>query len=184
MLFRRWPNIETAFGEYPVFARMLRINALPLWNYIIKLVVLEQTTTTPHPCPFKRVRGNPNKFKYPGHQAQRCPPNQIFNITICGCVNMQDNQPVESKFVTNITQLSKHKKCITFVQRWTSVEDVVPTFDKCYTNVLCLLGITQLQNNLSLIHLFKGNLSPLIKYQDIFLWYCVCGSVFFALGSL
>ena len=30
--------------------------------------------------------------------------------------------------------------CMTFVQRWTNVEDVGPTFYKCYTNVLCLLG--------------------------------------------
>ena len=31
--------------------------------------------------------------------------------------------------------------CITFVQRRTNVEDVGPTLYKCYTNVLCLLGI-------------------------------------------
>ena len=30
--------------------------------------------------------------------------------------------------------------CITFVQCWTTVEDVGPTLYKCYTNVLCLLG--------------------------------------------
>ena len=30
--------------------------------------------------------------------------------------------------------------CITFIQCWTNVEDVGPTFYKCYTNVLCLLG--------------------------------------------
>ena len=30
---------------------------------------------------------------------------------------------------------------ITFVQRWTNVEDVWPTLYNCYTNVLCLLGI-------------------------------------------
>ena len=35
-------------------------------------------------------------------------------------------------------QPSKHK---TFVQCSTNVEDVVPTLYKCYTNVLCLLGI-------------------------------------------
>ena len=29
--------------------------------------------------------------------------------------------------------------CITFIQRWTNVEDVGPTLYKCYTNVLCLL---------------------------------------------
>ena len=32
---------------------------------------------------------------------------------------------------------SKHK---TFVQSWTSVDEVGPTLHKCYTNVLCLLG--------------------------------------------
>ena len=31
--------------------------------------------------------------------------------------------------------------CITFVQCWTNVEDVGLTLYKCYTNVLCLLGI-------------------------------------------
>ena len=30
--------------------------------------------------------------------------------------------------------------CITFIQRWTNVEDVGPTLYKCYANVLCLLG--------------------------------------------
>ena len=37
---------------------------------------------------------------------------------------------------------SKHKNmCITFVQCWLNVFDVEPTLYKCYTNVLCLLGI-------------------------------------------
>ena len=31
--------------------------------------------------------------------------------------------------------------CITFVQPWSSVEDVGPTLYKYYTNVLCLLGV-------------------------------------------
>ena len=31
--------------------------------------------------------------------------------------------------------------CITFVQCWASVEDVGPKLYKCYTNVLCSLGI-------------------------------------------
>ena len=31
--------------------------------------------------------------------------------------------------------------CITFVQCWTSVEDVGTTLYKCYTNVLCLLFV-------------------------------------------
>ena len=30
--------------------------------------------------------------------------------------------------------------CITFIQCWTKVEEVGPSFYKCYTNVLCLLG--------------------------------------------
>ena len=40
-------------------------------------------------------------------------------------------------------ELSKHKTfCIRFVglQCWGNVKDVVPTFCKCYTNVLCLVG--------------------------------------------
>ena len=32
-----------------------------------------------------------------------------------------------------------HLYIITFVQCWTNVEDVAPTFYKCYTDVLCLL---------------------------------------------
>ena len=34
--------------------------------------------------------------------------------------------------------------CITFIQRWTSVEDAGPALDKCYTNAMCLL--CRLQN--------------------------------------
>ena len=34
--------------------------------------------------------------------------------------------------------------CIPFVQCWTSVEDVMPTLYKWYTNVLCLLGYNTL----------------------------------------
>ena len=36
-----------------------------------------------------------------------------------------------------------HNICITFVQRRTNVFDVGPTLFKCYTNVLCLLGMMQ-----------------------------------------
>ena len=32
--------------------------------------------------------------------------------------------------------------CITFVQRRPNVFDVGPTLCKCYTNVLCILGIS------------------------------------------
>ena len=32
------------------------------------------------------------------------------------------------------------KHLYVFMQCWTNVEDVGPTFYKCYTNVLCLLG--------------------------------------------
>ena len=32
--------------------------------------------------------------------------------------------------------------CITFIQCWTNVEDVGPALYKCYTNVLCLLGVS------------------------------------------
>ena len=34
--------------------------------------------------------------------------------------------------------------CITFVQCWTNVEDVGPTLYKCYTSVLCLLGLSSI----------------------------------------
>ena len=36
--------------------------------------------------------------------------------------------------------------CITFVQCWINVEDVGPTLYKCYTNVLCLLGVAIAEN--------------------------------------
>ena len=36
--------------------------------------------------------------------------------------------------------LAKQNICITFIQRWTNVEDVGPTLYKCFTNVSCLLG--------------------------------------------
>ena len=32
-----------------------------------------------------------------------------------------------------------HNICITFIKRWTNVEDVGSTLYKCYTNVLCLM---------------------------------------------
>ena len=38
------------------------------------------------------------------------------------------------------TQLTQNIS-ITFAQCWTNVEDVGPTLYKCYTNVVCLLGI-------------------------------------------
>ena len=31
--------------------------------------------------------------------------------------------------------------CIAFIQCWTNVEDVGPTLYKCFTNILCLLGM-------------------------------------------
>ena len=42
-------------------------------------------------------------------------------------------------YITRHTQQTK--KCITFVQRRLNVFDAGPTLYKCYTNVLCLLGI-------------------------------------------
>ena len=44
-------------------------------------------------------------------------------------------------FLICVTQQTQNI-CMTFVQCWTSVEDVGPTLYKCYTNVLCLLGST------------------------------------------
>ena len=39
-----------------------------------------------------------------------------------------------------LTQRTQNN-CITFIQCWSNVEDVGPTLYKCYTNVLCLLGM-------------------------------------------
>ena len=33
--------------------------------------------------------------------------------------------------------------CITFIQRRTNVFDIGPTLYKCYTNILCLLDVSQ-----------------------------------------
>ena len=43
--------------------------------------------------------------------------------------------------VQNICITFVQNICIAFVQRWANVFDVGPTLYKCYTNVLCLLGI-------------------------------------------
>ena len=46
---------------------------------------------------------------------------------------------------------------MTFVQCWTSVEDVGPTLHTCYTNILCLLGIAA---GLVLLNTAGGNYKP------------------------
>ena len=45
-----------------------------------------------------------------------------------------------------VNHFSKHETsfCITFIQCWSSVEDVGPTLCECYTDVLCLLGYVNL----------------------------------------
>ena len=47
------------------------------------------------------------------------------------------------KLATTLAAKSQQTQniCITFVQRWSSFEDVGPSLYECYTNVLCLLGI-------------------------------------------
>ena len=41
----------------------------------------------------------------------------------------------------NGTSQQTQNICMTFIQYWTNVEDVCPALYKCYTNVLCLLGL-------------------------------------------
>ena len=36
---------------------------------------------------------------------------------------------------------STYNICITIIQCWSNVEDVGSTLNKCYTNVVCLLGL-------------------------------------------
>ena len=42
-----------------------------------------------------------------------------------------------------VTFFNTQKNYITFIQRLSNVSDVGPTLYNCYTNVLCLLGMTQ-----------------------------------------
>ena len=59
--------------------------------------------------------------------------NVIAMFVFAGTLNIQSGKmmlPYEQQ-TQNI--------CITFMQCWTSVEDVGPTLYKCYANVLCLL---------------------------------------------
>ena len=51
--------------------------------------------------------------------------------------------------------------CITFIQCWSNVEDVGPTLYKCYTNVLCLLGV-KCEKNISV------NLYLLLQWNNYF----------------
>ena len=46
---------------------------------------------------------------------------------------------VQSKRIANLNCISK-KICIKFIQWWANVEYVGPSLNKCYTNVLSLLG--------------------------------------------
>ena len=50
-----------------------------------------------------------------------------------------------------VTSPSTYNICITIIQCWSSVEDVGPTLDKCYTNVVCLLGLLYTRSNVSII---------------------------------
>ena len=63
--------------------------------------------------------------------------------------------------------------CITFIQRRPNVYDVGPTLCKCYTHVLCLLGLRQEQEEMLL--LIKQNLrspagSTMVKTAPRWTW--------------
>ena len=58
--------------------------------------------------------------------------------TICDTGPASNQHWFNDSSLLGCVQPSKHK---TFVQCWTNVKEVVPTLYKCYTNVLCLLGI-------------------------------------------
>ena len=75
--------------------------------------------------------------------------------TICDA-GPASNQPwFNASYLLGCVQTSKHK---TFVQCWTNVEDVVSTLYKCYTTVLCLLGIAAAQQTWGLT---TPNASPI-----------------------
>ena len=54
-------------------------------------------------------------------------PNTLTSMRHCATILMPAQQ------TQNI--------CMTFVQCWTNVEDVGPTWYHCFTNVSCLLGV-------------------------------------------
>ena len=58
--------------------------------------------------------------------------------------------------------------CITFVKRWTNVEDAGPALYKCYTNVLCLLGIASFPSRQLLLFTLHENI-----VLAIVTWYIV-----------
>ena len=87
-------------------------------------------------------------FFYPGsapasHRDQRV----LLNLNLSSMSKQRGYKDIvtslvlvsSSRFIWKPTQQTQNI-CMTFVQCWTYVEDVGPTWYKCYTNVLCLLG--------------------------------------------
>ena len=64
----------------------------------------------PGVCPFKAVPGNRQKYKFPGLRAQKCPRDQYFNVTACGCVHVEsppaDDGKVSDKFIRFFTEVN------------------------------------------------------------------------------
>ena len=71
------------------------------------------------------------------------------NLGFTGTVIMPESVPdnrrtaIEVCHTDILSRLTQHTQyiCITFVQRRPNVFDVGPALYKCYTNVLCLLGL-------------------------------------------
>ena len=61
-------------------------------------------------------------------------------VSLCNQAFWVDMQPPLQHPLPSLPQQTQNIY-ITFVQCWTNVEDVGPTLYKCYTNVLCLLGL-------------------------------------------
>ena len=74
---------------------------------------------------------------------------------------------IQLKPETYIERLLRKKKniCIQFVQRRPRVFDVGPTMYKCYTNILCLLGIAS--NNLQTRHFFLAEFAQSVHERDL-----------------
>ena len=83
-------------------------------------------------------------------------------------------------FLICVTQQTQNI-CITFVQCWTSVEDVGPTLYKCYTNVLCKLGITSglvdFHETLAFIGSHTRNDPELPPSKHVIMIQCCCDAV-------
>ena len=62
--------------------------------------------------------------------------------------------------VGSLSQQTQHI-CILLIQRRPNVEDVGPTLSKCYTNVLCFLGIYHFRyNTVYYLSIIYNNINP------------------------